>query len=121
MKQETTADGSQADFPEEAAKVMVATATAFSHGCGGVLASGQTSGDLMDGQTVDVLQTSDRHQGEDAAPPSCKRSREEAGSCCRLKELSHLAHATVRSGAVFWPSSWRSKLCTCHGCQVRLT
>lgn len=27
----------------------------------------------------------------------------------------------VQSGAVFWPSTWRSKLCSCSTCQVKLT
>lgn len=70
--------------------------------------------------TADESKREEAEQGEDVAPPSCKRSREEAGSCCRLAQLSHLAHATARSCAVFWPSSWRSKLCSCPSCQERL-
>ena len=62
----------------------------------------------------------DPPQGDEVAPPSCKRSRDEAGSRCRLEELSERAHVAVHAGAAFWPSSWRSKLCTCHSCQVRL-
>uniref|UniRef100_H2UW06 Putative E3 ubiquitin-protein ligase UBR7 n=1 Tax=Takifugu rubripes TaxID=31033 RepID=H2UW06_TAKRU len=48
--------------------------------------------------------------------PSCKRSREDLGSCCRLKELPVIGQTRVQSGAVFLPSSWRSKLCTCQSC-----
>lgn len=45
MKKEATADESKTGFPNEAEKVMVTRVTAFSHvhGCGGVLASEQTS------------------------------------------------------------------------------
>uniref|UniRef100_H3C9Z4 Putative E3 ubiquitin-protein ligase UBR7 n=1 Tax=Tetraodon nigroviridis TaxID=99883 RepID=H3C9Z4_TETNG len=93
VKKETTADGSKTDFPDEAEKVMVAPATASPQ-------SAWLFGD--------ELQT------------CCKRSREEAGSC-RLKELAGLGRTTVHAGAVFWPSSWRSKLCTCHSCQESLS
>lgn len=58
-------------------------------------------------------------QGEDVVRTGCKRSREDLGSCCRLNELPAIAPNTIQSGAVFWPSSWRSKLCTCRSCQVR--
>uniref|UniRef100_A0A673AD89 Putative E3 ubiquitin-protein ligase UBR7 n=1 Tax=Sphaeramia orbicularis TaxID=375764 RepID=A0A673AD89_9TELE len=53
-------------------------------------------------------------------PPSCKRSRQEAEPDCRLKELEAIAQKRVQSGAVFWPSGWRSKLCSCSSCQTSL-
>lgn len=58
-------------------------------------------------------------QGDDVIQPSCKRNREEAEPSCRLKELCAIGQKRVQSGAVFWPSAWRSKLCSCHSCQVR--
>uniref|UniRef100_A0AAZ1X023 UBR-type domain-containing protein n=1 Tax=Oreochromis aureus TaxID=47969 RepID=A0AAZ1X023_OREAU len=57
---------------------------------------------------------------DDAIEPSCKRSREEVEPRCRLKELQAIGQKRVQSGAVFWPSAWRSKLCSCSICQVRL-
>ncbi|XP_078130557.1 putative E3 ubiquitin-protein ligase UBR7 isoform X2 [Sander vitreus] len=72
-------------------------------------------------------------KGDDVMEPSCKRSREEAESgCkgqgheeaesgCRLKELQEIGQKRVRSGAVFWPSAWRSKLCSCNTCKERLS
>ncbi|XP_071759071.2 putative E3 ubiquitin-protein ligase UBR7 [Centroberyx gerrardi] len=49
--------------------------------------------------------------------PSCKRSRQETEGKCRLKELQAIGQKRVQSGAVFWPSAWRSKLCSCITCQ----
>lgn len=37
---------------------------------------------------------------------------------CRLKELQARGPDRLREGAVFWPYSWRSELCTCIGCKV---
>ncbi|TNM95441.1 hypothetical protein fugu_016524 [Takifugu bimaculatus] len=36
---------------------------------------------------------------------------------CRLKELQVRGPDRLRKGAVFWPYSWRSELCTCIGCK----
>ncbi|XP_039643049.1 putative E3 ubiquitin-protein ligase UBR7 isoform X1 [Perca fluviatilis] len=36
---------------------------------------------------------------------------------CRLKELQAKGLERPRHGAVFWPYSWRSKLCTCMSCK----
>ncbi|CAK6957003.1 putative E3 ubiquitin-protein ligase UBR7 [Scomber scombrus] len=57
----------------------------------------------------------------------CKRTHEEmTGSPgkatsksedCRLKELQAQGLERPREGAVFWPYSWRSKLCTCTSCK----
>uniref|UniRef100_A0A667XQX3 Putative E3 ubiquitin-protein ligase UBR7 n=1 Tax=Myripristis murdjan TaxID=586833 RepID=A0A667XQX3_9TELE len=52
--------------------------------------------------------------------PSCKRSRQESEGGCRLKELQAIGQKIVQSGAVFWPSPWRSKLCSCISCQKSL-
>ncbi|XP_069581200.1 putative E3 ubiquitin-protein ligase UBR7 [Brachyistius frenatus] len=60
-------------------------------------------------------------QVDDVIEPSCKRSREEAEPRCRLKELQAGGQKGVQSGAVFWPSGWRSKLCSCSTCQERLS
>ncbi|CAL1575823.1 unnamed protein product [Knipowitschia caucasica] len=51
-----------------------------------------------------------------------KRKREdEADVCstsrCRLQELESRAAQRQREGAVFWPSDWRSQLCTCTSCK----
>lgn len=58
----------------------------------------------------------------DDVQPNSKRSREEEEEpTCRLKELHSVGQTRVQSGAVFWPSGWRSKLCACDTCQVRLS
>ncbi|XP_075874225.1 putative E3 ubiquitin-protein ligase UBR7 [Nelusetta ayraudi] len=47
-------------------------------------------------------------------------SRAEATStleACSLKELQARGLERLRQGAVFWPCSWRSKLCTCTSCK----
>ncbi|XP_019751799.1 putative E3 ubiquitin-protein ligase UBR7 [Hippocampus comes] len=61
-------------------------------------------------------------KADEAAEPRCKRARLEDGDepACRLKELEATGVKRVQSGAVFWPSGWRSKLCRCQGCQGRL-
>ncbi|XP_026164075.1 putative E3 ubiquitin-protein ligase UBR7 isoform X1 [Mastacembelus armatus] len=60
-------------------------------------------------------------QVDDVTEPICKRSREEAEPCCRLKALEMLGQKRTQSGAVFWPSAWRSKLCSCNTCQEHLS
>lgn len=62
-----------------------------------------------------------QEQVDDVIEPSSKRSREEAEPSCRLKELQGIGQSRVQSGAVFWPSAWRSKLCSCSSCQDRLS
>lgn len=75
----------------------------------------------------------------DAAEPSAKRSRqmgvepkgaepkgvepkgEESQSVCRLKELQLIGRSGSQSGATFWPSGWRSRLCSCSDCQTLLS
>uniref|UniRef100_A0A8D2ZLX8 Putative E3 ubiquitin-protein ligase UBR7 n=1 Tax=Scophthalmus maximus TaxID=52904 RepID=A0A8D2ZLX8_SCOMX len=57
----------------------------------------------------------------------CKRTHEQmTGSpgkattkteACRLKELQAQGLERQRQGAVFWPYSWRSELCTCTNCK----
>ncbi|XP_057679302.1 putative E3 ubiquitin-protein ligase UBR7 isoform X2 [Corythoichthys intestinalis] len=57
---------------------------------------------------------------DDDAEPGRKRSRtEDEAPACRLKELGGARR--VPSGAVFWPSGWRSRLCRCLVCQGRLS
>ncbi|XP_069371600.1 putative E3 ubiquitin-protein ligase UBR7 isoform X2 [Paralichthys olivaceus] len=63
----------------------------------------------------------DKPQVDDVIEPSSKRSREEAESSCRLKQPQRTGQNRLRSGAVFWPSGWRSKLCSCTGCQELLS
>ncbi|XP_053192960.1 putative E3 ubiquitin-protein ligase UBR7 [Scomber japonicus] len=58
---------------------------------------------------------------DDVIEPNCKRSRQEAEPSCRLKELQATGQKRVQSGAVFWPSAWRSKLCSCNTCQETLS
>lgn len=58
---------------------------------------------------------------DDVTQPSCKRSHEEAEPSCKLKQLQSGGQKRVQSGAVFWPSAWRSKLCSCNTCQVSLS
>lgn len=37
---------------------------------------------------------------------------------CKLKVLQAQGRERLRQGAVFWPYSWRSELCTCTDCKV---
>lgn len=60
-------------------------------------------------------------KAEDVTEPICKRSRQEAEPSCRLQELQVTGRERVRTGATFWPSGWRSNLCSCNSCQVRST
>ncbi|XP_061757451.1 putative E3 ubiquitin-protein ligase UBR7 isoform X1 [Nerophis ophidion] len=57
---------------------------------------------------------------DDVAEPSCKRVCQEDPSC-RMKQLQATGVKRARSGAVFWPSEWRSKLCRCSACQGSLS
>ncbi|KAJ8409070.1 hypothetical protein AAFF_G00240910 [Aldrovandia affinis] len=52
----------------------------------------------------------------------CKRSRQEMeggaeGTDCKLTALRGRGPERLREGAVFWPSPWRTKLCTCAVCK----
>uniref|UniRef100_A0AAQ5X8N8 Putative E3 ubiquitin-protein ligase UBR7 n=1 Tax=Amphiprion ocellaris TaxID=80972 RepID=A0AAQ5X8N8_AMPOC len=57
----------------------------------------------------------------------CKRTHEEMSDSpgaattrtveCKLKELQAQGRERLRRGAVFWPYSWRSELCTCTSCK----
>uniref|UniRef100_A0A9J7XQ33 Putative E3 ubiquitin-protein ligase UBR7 n=1 Tax=Cyprinus carpio carpio TaxID=630221 RepID=A0A9J7XQ33_CYPCA len=58
---------------------------------------------------------------------ACKRKHQEEtegsseeGSCsgCRLREMKSSGKSRTLQGAVFWPSAWRTKLCTCTDCKV---
>ncbi|KAF3703299.1 putative E3 ubiquitin-protein ligase UBR7 [Channa argus] len=60
-------------------------------------------------------------QDDEIIKPTFKRCREEAEPSCRLEELQQIGRNRVQSGAVFWPSAWRSKLCCCNTCQKRLS
>ncbi|XP_063737654.1 putative E3 ubiquitin-protein ligase UBR7 isoform X2 [Eleginops maclovinus] len=68
---------------------------------------------------VDQSNTKLPHKEEKAedVEPSCKRSREDAEPSCRLRVLQAIGQKIVQSGAVFWPSAWRSKLCSCNTCK----
>ncbi|KAK2855769.1 hypothetical protein Q5P01_004504 [Channa striata] len=66
-------------------------------------------------------ESSKTEQDDEVIKPTCKRSREEAEPSCRLKELQQDGRKRAQSGAVFWPSAWRSKLCSCNTCQKRLS
>lgn len=50
-----------------------------------------------------------------------KPDGEEPSGACRLKELQMIGGSRSQSGAVFWPSGWRSRLCTCSDCQKLLS
>uniref|UniRef100_A0A8C1SW07 Putative E3 ubiquitin-protein ligase UBR7 n=1 Tax=Cyprinus carpio TaxID=7962 RepID=A0A8C1SW07_CYPCA len=52
-------------------------------------------------------------------PEETEGSSEE-GSCsgCRLREMKSSGKSRTLQGAVFWPSAWRTKLCTCTDCKV---
>lgn len=60
---------------------------------------------------------------------ACKRKHpeetegsSEEGSCsgCRLREMKSSGKSRTLQGAVFWPSAWRTKLCTCTDCKVQI-
>uniref|UniRef100_A0A8C5GYB5 Putative E3 ubiquitin-protein ligase UBR7 n=1 Tax=Gouania willdenowi TaxID=441366 RepID=A0A8C5GYB5_GOUWI len=57
---------------------------------------------------------------DDITEPSSKRRRGEAGPNCTLKTLQAVNQKITQSGAVFWPSTWRSRLCCCCSCKERL-
>ncbi|KAM3602796.1 uncharacterized protein V6R79_010834 [Siganus canaliculatus] len=79
-------------------------------------------GDMQVKQEMeDSTLSAKEEKGDDVIQPSCKRSREEAEPSCRLNELSAIGQKRVQSGAVFWPSAWRSRLCSCKDCQDRLS
>ncbi|KAM6991828.1 putative E3 ubiquitin-protein ligase UBR7 isoform 2-T2 [Tautogolabrus adspersus] len=77
--------------------------------------------DLKQEAEADESNTKTEEKDDDVIEPSCKRSREEAEPNCKLKELQLIGQKRVQSGAVFWPSGWRSKLCSCNTCKERLT
>uniref|UniRef100_A0A3P8V6B2 Ubiquitin protein ligase E3 component n-recognin 7 n=1 Tax=Cynoglossus semilaevis TaxID=244447 RepID=A0A3P8V6B2_CYNSE len=54
----------------------------------------------------------------DVIESTSKRVRGEPEPNCRLEELQKISQNRTRTGAVFWPSTWRSKLCCCSSCQV---
>uniref|UniRef100_A0A3Q1C4F7 Putative E3 ubiquitin-protein ligase UBR7 n=1 Tax=Amphiprion ocellaris TaxID=80972 RepID=A0A3Q1C4F7_AMPOC len=43
--------------------------------------------------------------------------RNKTKTVCKLKELQAQGRERLRRGAVFWPYSWRSELCTCTSCK----
>lgn len=50
----------------------------------------------------------------------CKRKLqplEAAGSCCRFQDMKSAQKSRVPQGAVFWPTTWRTKLCSCQRCK----
>lgn len=49
------------------------------------------------------------------------KEEEESKGACRLKELQLIGLNRNQSGATFWPSGWRSHLCTCSDCQKLLS
>ncbi|CAG5866420.1 unnamed protein product, partial [Menidia menidia] len=73
--------------------------------------------------------SSDSHKFEDAQTrsSSCKRTYNEMTASplqaptqtgeCRLRGLQARGLDRLRQGAVFWPYSWRSELCTCTSCK----
>ncbi|KAM6969392.1 putative E3 ubiquitin-protein ligase UBR7 [Tautogolabrus adspersus] len=72
--------------------------------------------------------TSARHTKQEDATnmiSPCKRTHEEMANSpattktvtCRLKELQGQGLERAKQGGVFWPYSWRSKLCTCTDCK----
>ncbi|KAM9841947.1 putative E3 ubiquitin-protein ligase UBR7 [Aulostomus maculatus] len=65
--------------------------------------------------------TSVEHMNQETAAngSSCKRTHEEMTNSaeCKLKELQVQNRDKPRRGAVFWPYTWRSTLCTCTSCK----
>ncbi|XP_035465252.2 putative E3 ubiquitin-protein ligase UBR7 [Scophthalmus maximus] len=82
------------------------------------------SGD-EEGPSTSVEYTKQEEEANQSSP--CKRTHEQmTGSpgkattkteACRLKELQAQGLERQRQGAVFWPYSWRSELCTCTNCK----
>ncbi|XP_068198549.1 putative E3 ubiquitin-protein ligase UBR7 [Antennarius striatus] len=73
------------------------------------------------GSKTNRLQKTEK--ADDVIRPTCKRRREEAElePSCKLKALQATGRTGDQSGAAFWPSGWRSKLCTCGACKERLS
>ncbi|KAK2826070.1 hypothetical protein Q5P01_020284 [Channa striata] len=91
--------------------------------------SGQKEEDCEPSQSGETS-TSREHPKEEEVTnrgSPCKRTHEEmTGSpgkattktvACRLMELQVRGLERLRKGAVFWPYSWRSELCTCTSCK----
>ncbi|XP_036437835.1 putative E3 ubiquitin-protein ligase UBR7 isoform X1 [Colossoma macropomum] len=66
-----------------------------------------------------------KQQVEVNGTAGCKRKLQELedtsaeGSCsgCRLEEMKASGQSRAQQGAVFWPSAWRTKLCSCTHCK----
>ncbi|XP_071019305.1 putative E3 ubiquitin-protein ligase UBR7 isoform X1 [Oncorhynchus clarkii lewisi] len=89
-------------------------------------------GDREEGKnTTEEASTSLNNQGEEKVKsngvPGCKRRHQEieggspskAPSECRLMELGGTGTERAEFGAVFWPSAWRTKLCSCVSCKQK--
>ncbi|CAB1343063.1 unnamed protein product [Coregonus sp. 'balchen'] len=89
-------------------------------------------GDREEGKnTTAEASTSLNNQGEEKVKsngvPGCKRRHQEmeggspskAPSDCRFKELRGTGTERAEFGAVFWPSAWRTKLCSCVSCKQK--
>ncbi|KAJ8356304.1 hypothetical protein SKAU_G00190980 [Synaphobranchus kaupii] len=84
---------------------------------------GEENGDRAQGEEPSTSLSS---QGEEKAlvngAAACKRSRQEMeggaeGAECKLAALRGKGSERPREGAVFWPTPWRNKLCTCASCK----
>ncbi|XP_061824888.1 putative E3 ubiquitin-protein ligase UBR7 [Nerophis lumbriciformis] len=66
-----------------------------------------------------------KQEGAETRSLPCKRSHDEMTdssgksktTACKLKDLQARNVERPRRGAVFWPCSWRSELCTCISCK----
>ncbi|XP_076014611.1 putative E3 ubiquitin-protein ligase UBR7 [Genypterus blacodes] len=75
------------------------------------------------------LESTKQEKEEEDCSSSCKgtsqettttspvRSSTKTAEACRLKALQGQGPERPREGAVFWPYSWRSELCTCVSCK----
>uniref|UniRef100_A0A673K9U9 Putative E3 ubiquitin-protein ligase UBR7 n=1 Tax=Sinocyclocheilus rhinocerous TaxID=307959 RepID=A0A673K9U9_9TELE len=62
----------------------------------------------------------DRHSDDARKHQEETEGSSEEGSCsgCRLREMKASGRSQTLQGAVFWPSAWRTKLCTCADCKI---
>ncbi|CAL8315542.1 unnamed protein product [Merluccius merluccius] len=72
-----------------------------------------------EGEASTSLETGGDEEEKAAVPAErCKRRREDMEEPCRLEELQEGGGPRrVQRGAVFWPATWRTKLCSCVSCQ----
>lgn len=77
------------------------------------------TGSQLESDTGEPSTKRPRHQ--EAEPKRAEPKGAEPKGVCRLKQLQLIGRSRSQSGATFWPSGWRSRLCTCSDCHTLLS